>query len=47
MSVKWLGERLHLDSGTLTPLLKRLESDGVAGAQVRVTTRTSAWCASI
>jgi DNA-binding MarR family transcriptional regulator len=25
MSVKTLGERLYLDSGTLTPLLKRLE----------------------
>lgn len=27
-SVKELGEQLHLDSGTLTPLLKRLESAG-------------------
>src|ERR1700730_17814752 len=27
-SVGELGERLHLDSGTLTPLLKRLESTG-------------------
>jgi MarR family transcriptional regulator, organic hydroperoxide resistance regulator len=27
--VSQLGERLHLDSGTLTPLLKRLESHGV------------------
>ncbi|WP_417598121.1 MarR family winged helix-turn-helix transcriptional regulator [Oceanospirillum sp.] len=26
VSVKRLGERLHLDSGTLTPLLKRLEA---------------------
>lgn len=26
VSVKELGERLHLDSGTLTPLLKRLEA---------------------
>jgi DNA-binding MarR family transcriptional regulator len=26
ISVKTLGEKLHLDSGTLTPLLKRLES---------------------
>jgi DNA-binding MarR family transcriptional regulator len=26
ISVKELGNRLHLDSGTLTPLLKRLES---------------------
>jgi DNA-binding MarR family transcriptional regulator len=28
ISVKELGERLYLDSGTLTPLLKRLESKG-------------------
>jgi DNA-binding MarR family transcriptional regulator len=28
-SVKRLGERLHLDSGTLTPLLKRLEAQGL------------------
>lgn len=28
VSVKQLGEQLHLDSGTLTPLLKRLESKG-------------------
>ena len=27
-SVKALGSRLHLDSGTLTPLLKRLEAKG-------------------
>jgi DNA-binding MarR family transcriptional regulator len=27
--VKRLGERLHLDSGTLTPLLKRLEAQGL------------------
>jgi DNA-binding MarR family transcriptional regulator len=26
LNVKELGEKLHLDSGTLTPLLKRLES---------------------
>lgn len=26
ISVKTLGEKLHLDSGTLTPLLKRLET---------------------
>lgn len=25
ITVKYLGERLHLDSGTLTPLLKRME----------------------
>jgi len=29
ISVKVLGEQLHLDSGTLTPLLKRLESKGL------------------
>ncbi len=29
LTVKALGERLHLDSGTLTPLLKRLESAGL------------------
>ncbi len=29
MSVKALGEKLFLDSGTLTPLLKKLESAGV------------------
>lgn len=28
-TVKALGERLHLDSGTLTPLLKRLEAQGL------------------
>ena len=28
LTVKELGERLHLDSGTLTPLLKRLEAQG-------------------
>jgi DNA-binding MarR family transcriptional regulator len=28
VSVKAIGERLHLDSGTLTPLLKRLEVSG-------------------
>jgi DNA-binding MarR family transcriptional regulator len=27
--VKFLGERLQLDSGTLTPLLKRLEAQGL------------------
>jgi DNA-binding MarR family transcriptional regulator len=29
VTVKWIGEQLHLDSGTLTPLLKRLESAGL------------------
>ena len=28
VSVKILGQRLHLDSGTLTPLLKKLEAKG-------------------
>lgn len=29
VTVKSLGERLHLDSGTLTPLLKKLEAKGL------------------
>ena len=29
LSVGELGRRLHLDSGTLTPLLKRMEQDGL------------------
>lgn len=29
-SVKQLGQRLHLDSGTLTPLCKKLEAKGLA-----------------
>lgn len=29
ISVKTLGDMLHLDSGTLTPLLKRLEAKGL------------------
>ena len=29
MNVKTLGERLYLDSGTLTPLLKKLETKGL------------------
>lgn len=29
MNVKSLGERLFLDSGTLTPLLKKMEADGL------------------
>jgi DNA-binding MarR family transcriptional regulator len=29
MSVKELGEHLHLDSGTLSPLLKRMETAGL------------------
>lgn len=28
MTVKSIGERLHLDSGTLTPMLKRMEQAG-------------------
>ena len=28
-SVKELGQQLHLDSGTLTPLLKRMETNGL------------------
>ena len=31
LMVSELGERLYLDSGTLTPLLKRLESAGLVG----------------
>jgi DNA-binding MarR family transcriptional regulator len=34
ISVSILGERLHLDSGTLTPLLKRLEAKGLIKRQV-------------
>lgn len=33
VSVKQIGERLALDSGTLTPLLKRLESQGLLARQ--------------
>ena len=29
LGVKEIGERLHLDSGTLTPLLKRMEQNGL------------------
>ncbi|APR84535.1 Organic hydroperoxide resistance transcriptional regulator [Minicystis rosea] len=29
LTVKELGERLHLDSGTLTPLLRRMEGHGL------------------
>lgn len=29
ITIKGLGDRLHLDSGTLTPILKRLESVGI------------------
>jgi DNA-binding MarR family transcriptional regulator len=32
-TVKHLGERLYLDSGTLTPLLKRLEQSGFVTRQ--------------
>lgn len=47
VSVKHLGDQLHLDSGTLTPLLKRLEAKGLvrrgrsqADERVRVLTLT-------
>lgn len=33
ITVKELGNRLYLDSGTLTPLLKRLEQKGLLGRQ--------------
>lgn len=49
ISVKRLGERLHLDSGTLTPLLKRLEAKALVvrgrspdDERVRVITLTDA-----
>ena len=34
ISVSSLGNKLHLDSGTLTPLLKRLESKGLVNRKV-------------
>lgn len=37
INVKSLGERLYLDSGTLTPLLKKLESKGFITRQRSVT----------
>ncbi len=33
LTVKQLGERLYLDSGTLTPLLKKLEGQGLVTRQ--------------
>src|SRR3954451_24599209 len=33
LAVKDIGERLKLDSGTLTPLLKRLEQQGLVARQ--------------
>ena len=33
ITVKELGERLHLDSGTLTPLLKRLDAAGLVSRE--------------
>ncbi|WP_110114818.1 MarR family transcriptional regulator [Bacillus sp. CGMCC 1.16541] len=33
VSVKQLGERLYLDSGTLTPMLKRMEQQGLLTRQ--------------
>ncbi|AFM15934.1 transcriptional regulator [Mycolicibacterium chubuense NBB4] len=35
VSVGHLGERLHLDSGTLSPLLKRLEAGGIVQRERR------------
>jgi DNA-binding MarR family transcriptional regulator len=35
LTVRELGERLRLDSGTLTPLLKRLEQAGLLGRRRR------------
>jgi MarR family transcriptional regulator, organic hydroperoxide resistance regulator len=35
LTVRELGERLQLDSGTLTPLLKRLEQSGLIGRRRR------------
>jgi DNA-binding MarR family transcriptional regulator len=32
-SMKHIGDKLHLDSGTLTPLLKRLEAAGIVRRQ--------------
>ncbi|MDC0610285.1 MarR family transcriptional regulator [Vibrio sp.] len=37
ISVKTLGDKLHLDSGTLTPLLKRLESKALVERKRSVT----------
>lgn len=31
MTVKKMGERLYLDSGTLTPMLKKMEAKGLVG----------------
>ena len=50
-TVKAIGERLFLDSGTLTPLLKRMEAAGIVGRrrdaaderQVRVTLTEKGW----
>ena len=33
LTMKHLGDRLHLESGTLTPLLKRLEAAGIVRRQ--------------
>ena len=35
ITVKALGERLFLDSGTMTPVLKSLEAKGVTGNRAR------------
>ena len=36
LTVRELGQRLHLDSGTLTPLLKRLQAAGLVDRRRRV-----------
>jgi hypothetical protein len=45
-TVSQLGERLALDSGTLTPLLKRLESWACAAPARQPTTSAACWCTS-
>lgn len=50
-TVKAIGDRLHLDSGTLTPLLKRLEAAGLVDRhrdtrderQVRIALTAEGW----
>ena len=49
INVKALGDKMHLDSGTLTPLLKRLDTKGyvcrtrsIEDERVRIITLTSA-----
>ena len=43
LTVSQIGERLFLDSATLTPLLKRLESAGPAAAPTRRPTTSARW----